>query len=125
MKKDTGLIHIYYGDGKGKTTAAFGLAFRCAGRGKRVVIAQFLKSGTSGEVTAAERFPEITLVRGGEVRKFTFQMDDGEKAQTARDCAAHFQKAAALDNLGNGYGSRISCLILGFQCPDNHFLRDK
>ncbi len=96
MKKQTGLVHVYYGDGKGKTTAAFGLAFRCAGRGKRVVIAQFLKSGESGEVTAAERFPEITLVHGGEVRKFTFQMNDAEKAQTARDCTAHFQKAAAL-----------------------------
>lgn len=96
MEKQTGLVHVYYGDGKGKTTAAFGLAFRCAGRGKRVVIAQFLKSGESGEVTAAERFPEITLVRGSSVRKFTFQMNDAEKAQTARDCAALFQKAVSL-----------------------------
>ena len=96
MAKQTGLVHIYYGDGKGKTTAAFGLAFRCAGRGKRVVVAQFLKSGSSGEVTATERLPEITLVRGKEVHKFTFQMNDEEKAQTARDCTALFQEAAAL-----------------------------
>lgn len=96
MEKQTGLVHVYYGDGKGKTTAAFGLAFRCAGRGKRVVIAQFLKSGESGEVTAAERFPEIALVRGGGVRKFTFQMNDAEKARTAEDCAALFQKAVSL-----------------------------
>ena len=40
-----GLIHIYCGDGKGKTTAAIGLAVRAAGRGKRVVIARFLKNG--------------------------------------------------------------------------------
>ena len=45
----TGLIHIYCGDGKGKTTASVGLAVRCAGRGNKVVFAQFLKDGTSGE----------------------------------------------------------------------------
>ena len=37
------MIHIYCGDGKGKTTCAFGLALRAAGRGRKVVIAQFLK----------------------------------------------------------------------------------
>ena len=50
-----GLTHIYYGDGSGKTTAAFGLAFRCAGRGEQVIIAQFLKGIESGEVLAAGR----------------------------------------------------------------------
>ena len=39
------MIHLYCGDGKGKTTAAMGLALRMAGRGKPVVIAQFLKGG--------------------------------------------------------------------------------
>lgn len=101
MANETGLVHIYYGDGKGKTTAAFGLAFRCAGRGKRVVIAQFLKSGGSGEVLAAERFPEITVARGRAVRKFTFQMDEREKAQTAQDCAELFRRAAELAQSGD------------------------
>ena len=41
-----GLIHLYCGEGKGKTTAAVGLAVRCAGHGGRVVFAQFLKDGT-------------------------------------------------------------------------------
>lgn len=40
---DTGLIHIYCGDGKGKTTASLGLVLRCAGRGGKVLFAQFLK----------------------------------------------------------------------------------
>ena len=40
-----GLIHIYCGEGKGKTTAAIGLAVRCAGSGRKVLILQFLKDG--------------------------------------------------------------------------------
>ncbi len=43
------MIHLYCGDGKGKTTAAIGLAMRSAGRGNRVVVAQFLKNADSGE----------------------------------------------------------------------------
>ena len=46
----TGLLHLYYGDGKGKTTAAMGLALRALGSGKKVVILQFLKGGQSGEI---------------------------------------------------------------------------
>ena len=53
----TGLIHIYHGDGKGKTTAAIGSAVRAAGRGKRVLIARFLKTDDSGEVTGLAHVP--------------------------------------------------------------------
>ena len=51
------MIHLYCGDGKGKTTAAMGLALRMAGRGKRVVVAQFLKSADSGERRALAALP--------------------------------------------------------------------
>lgn len=50
-----GCIHIYTGDGKGKTTAAMGLALRSAGCGKRVLVTQFLKGGDTGELHALER----------------------------------------------------------------------
>ena len=96
MKEEQGLVQLYYGDGKGKTTAAFGLAFRCAGWGRRVVIAQFLKSGRSGEVDAAARFEEITVLRDKPTGKFTFQMNEAEKAETAAGCLAMFRRAVAL-----------------------------
>ena len=44
------MIHLYCGDGKGKTTAAMGLALRAIGHGKRVAVVQFLKNGKSGEL---------------------------------------------------------------------------
>ena len=47
-----GKIHIYCGDGKGKTTAAVGLAVRASGCGFRVVFVQFLKGGATGELAA-------------------------------------------------------------------------
>jgi len=47
---EKGLIHIYCGDGKGKTTAAIGLAVRAAGRGLSVLIVQFLKGQDTGEI---------------------------------------------------------------------------
>ena len=47
-----GLIHLYCGDGKGKTTAAVGLAVRASGAGKRVIFTQFFKDGSSSEVEA-------------------------------------------------------------------------
>ena len=47
---EQGKLHIYCGDGKGKTTAAVGLALRCAGSGRQVIFSQFLKDGSSSEI---------------------------------------------------------------------------
>lgn len=53
------MIHLYYGDGKGKTTAAVGLAVRAAGSGMRVLFVQFFKDGSSSEVGALSSLPGI------------------------------------------------------------------
>ena len=61
-----GYIHVYTGNGKGKTTAALGLAFRAAGRGLRTYIAQFLKGQPTGELEAAKKLaPLIRLEQFG------------------------------------------------------------
>lgn len=61
-RSELGLVQIYTGNGKGKTTAAFGLAVRAAGRGLNVLIMQFLKpSDGFGEQLAVQRFPNIEL----------------------------------------------------------------
>ncbi len=79
--EQTGLVHLYYGDGKGKTTAAMGLALRALGSGKRVVVLQFLKGGQSGEIPLLEQLG-AKIYRGKAGQKFVFQMNDAEKAET-------------------------------------------
>ncbi|MCL6518553.1 MAG: cob(I)yrinic acid a,c-diamide adenosyltransferase [Armatimonadetes bacterium] len=59
-----GIVQVYTGNGKGKTTAAWGLALRAIGRGLRVAVVQFLKPGKSGEVLAAERLGSAISVFG-------------------------------------------------------------
>ena len=76
-------VHLYCGDGKGKTTAAVGLAVRFAGRGGKVVLAQFLKDGTSGECRALAKLETVTMLAANPVRKFSFQMNEEEKQRTA------------------------------------------
>ena len=66
IREELGLVQIYTGNGKGKTTAAFGLAMRAAGRGLGVLIVQFLKpSDGYGEQVACNRMGNITLVPMG------------------------------------------------------------
>ena len=66
IREKLGLVQIYTGNGKGKTTAAFGLAMRAAGRGLGVLIVQFLKpSDGYGEQVACNRMGNITLVPMG------------------------------------------------------------
>lgn len=80
-----GLVHIYCGDGKGKTSAAIGLAVRAAGCGRHVVIARFLKTDDSGEVEILKRLPEVTLIPCRKTFGFVRSMDE----KTKKECVAY------------------------------------
>lgn len=75
-----GLMHIYCGDGKGKTTAALGLAVRAAGAGMRVHIIQLLKGSDTAELSVLRNIPGITLERCEKNYGFVWNMSDGDKA---------------------------------------------
>ena len=75
------MLHVYHGDGKGKTTAAMGLAIRSAGCVNLVCIVQFLKASPSGEIEIMSRIPEITVYRNEIDLGFTFQMTKEELQQ--------------------------------------------
>lgn len=72
------MLHIYHGDGKGKTTAAMGLALRMIGTGNKVFIVQFLKGRPSGEIQSLLKMDRVTVLRGRPDTKFTFQMSAAE-----------------------------------------------
>ena len=66
IKRELGLVHVYTGNGKGKTTTALGLAFRATGRGLNVIMLQFLKpDGGYGEHIASRNLENFTIVPMG------------------------------------------------------------
>jgi cob(I)alamin adenosyltransferase len=65
MATQKGLVHVYTGDGKGKTTAAIGLGVRAVGAGLRVHMIQFMKGRRYSELDALEKIPGFTVVQFG------------------------------------------------------------
>ena len=86
-----GLIHIYCGDGKGKTTAAIGLAVRAAGAGKKVIFAQFLKNGTSSEIQILSRLDSVTPYFLSSHRGFIKNMNEKERENAQSDFTKLFR----------------------------------
>lgn len=72
-------LHVYTGDGKGKTTAAMGLALRSAGHGRCVIVAQFMKKGNSGELKAFSALSNVTVMTAAPISGFTSRMSDEER----------------------------------------------
>lgn len=76
-----GLMHIYCGDGKGKTTAALGLGIRAAGTGMKVVFLQFMKGGDTAELNTLRLIPQIKVMRCDRPYPFFSSMTDAEKVE--------------------------------------------
>lgn len=66
-----GYVHVFTGDGKGKTTAAIGLALRAAGAGYKIFFAQFIKSGEYSEIKAFKRLSDLITVEQFGLGRFT------------------------------------------------------
>lgn len=96
-----GCIHIYCGDGKGKTSAAVGLAVRAAGRGKKILIARFLKTDDSGEVPVLRHIPGIRVLPCRRSFGFTFRMTEQQRQEAAAYYRGQFQKACRETLEGN------------------------
>jgi cob(I)alamin adenosyltransferase len=97
-----GLIHVYYGQGVGKTTRAVGLAVRAAGEGLEVHFVQFMKSGKSGETLIFSRTPNIHYWCPGD---HPFILSSGPEAE-------HFEHAArALEHAFSVAGKEAQLLI--------------
>lgn len=76
--ENRGLIHLYYGNGKGKTTCGMGLCLRAAGAGKKVLVHQFMKNNNSNERKILALIPNVELSSGQDVVKFTKRMTEEE-----------------------------------------------
>ncbi|MGL5972116.1 MAG: cob(I)yrinic acid a,c-diamide adenosyltransferase [Oscillospiraceae bacterium] len=78
-----GLIHAYYGNGKGKTTAAVGLVTRAIGYGYNIGFCQFLKGSLTGEEISLKKLG-VTILKNSENKKFVFNMTEIEKQHYAK-----------------------------------------
>jgi cob(I)alamin adenosyltransferase len=81
---EKGYLQVYTGDGKGKTTAALGLALRAAGAGARVYIAQFVKGMYYAELKALERFSDLIVIERFGRECFIRNKPDAEDIALAR-----------------------------------------
>lgn len=138
------MIHIYCGDGKGKTTAAAGLAARMSGYGKRVLFMQFLKGGFSGEIKTLQDCG-VTVIRCDREYGFFGSMTDSEKSDIKNSHNKNLQYAIehindfdmiVLDEIFAAYNyglidkflaeklvSECKCeLVMTGRDPDNYFL---
>lgn len=96
-----GLVQVYTGEGKGKTTAALGLAFRALGRGLKVFMLQFLKGEDTGELYSAQLFGDRFVVQQaglrGFIRRGKAAAEDARRAREALELAAQIMRQGDYD----------------------------
>ncbi|WP_230398604.1 cob(I)yrinic acid a,c-diamide adenosyltransferase [Novisyntrophococcus fermenticellae] len=129
MEKQTGFIHIYCGDGKGKTTCGMGLCTRAAGYGYKVLIYQFMKDNRTSERKVLEALDNVTFIDGLESEKFSFRLSSEEKAERKTYYESQFKDIIQLaesgcydilflDEILYAIGSKLfdETLLLDFLC---------
>jgi cob(I)alamin adenosyltransferase len=85
-KLERGLVQVYTGNGKGKTSAAFGLALRAIGRGLKVYIIQFIKGGFDyGEIYIVDKLPNLTLKAFGRGKFVMTKPPEKEDVKLAKE----------------------------------------
>jgi cob(I)alamin adenosyltransferase len=86
VRLEKGLVQVYTGNGKGKTSAAFGLALRAAGRGLKVYIIQFIKGGFDyGELYVVDKLSNVTLKAFGRGEFVTAKPPKNEDVNLAKE----------------------------------------
>lgn len=102
MRLERGLVQVYTGNGKGKTTASLGLALRAAGRQLKVCMIQFMKGGgPCGEHLAAKMLePYLTIIRTGREVRVNRESPDPEDVKQAYVGLVHARKALSCGEFG-------------------------
>lgn len=111
-----GLIHVYCGDGKGKTTAAVGLSVRAAGSGLKVVFLQFLKGRDSGEIDILRELTNVTVIRNDIDYGFFKRMTEEDKLKITELHNKNLK--AALQYVYEGH---CGLLVLDEVCAAYHY----
>lgn len=114
-----GIIELYIGDGKGKTSAAIGTAIRAAGHGYKVIIFQFLKGRESGEQNLLKKIDNIDFIRCNNSKKFMIEMNSLEK-ETLKKEVNKYLKMIKKETIANNYDIIIADEILG--CLENQLI---
>jgi cob(I)alamin adenosyltransferase len=96
-RKQRGYTQVYTGNGKGKTTAAVGLAVRAAGAGLKVLIAQFIKMGEYSEIKALQRFSDLITVEQFGLGRFIKGKPAPEDIEAAQQGLVRVKAALASD----------------------------
>ncbi len=99
MTPKQGLIQVYTGSGKGKTTAALGLALRAAGHDLQVYIVQFMKGWPHyGELVSVQRLPSVTLRQFGRPDFVNREHPNPEDIRLAHEALEHAEQIVASDD---------------------------